>query len=95
MDDLATEGSKDGHAKLDVDIDQTRTVTDQAFGSCEKVPHADAETDTGYDFVAVLFVDYIFDGLSAGPSKVIWFDLDQVLYRGLMLLVFSQCSGCP
>ena len=38
-------------------------MADEAFGGGEQVPHADAETDVGYDFVGVFFVDDVFYGL--------------------------------
>jgi hypothetical protein len=58
-------------------------VADQTFGCGKEVPHADTEADTRYNFVAIFFVDDIFDGLCAGLCKVLRFDLYQVLYCGL------------
>ena len=58
-------------------------MANESFGRGEQVPERDAKAHAGHNFVAVLAVDGVFDGLCRGLAKVLRLDLDQVLDRAL------------
>lgn len=82
QDDLAAEGAEHNQSELDVDVDDTGTVTDKSIGGLEQVVHADAEADFLNYFVCILAVDVVFDGFGTWLLEILWGDLDEIGYGG-------------
>jgi hypothetical protein len=76
-------GGVDGWSLLTVHVDEPGARSDEALACGREIPEAEGETNAWDDFVAVLFVDGIFDSLAAGFVEVAGLELDQVFDRGL------------
>lgn len=82
--DLAFAGPKDEEFEVDVDVDGSRAVADQALRGGEQGVEGDAEADFVQDFVGVFGVEVVFDRAGRGFGEVCGGEGDYVVELDLI-----------